>query len=47
MVATIQASKLSIGYLEDNFHLQRHTDKQFFPEWFANLPELSSEKKPL
>ncbi len=45
MVATIQASKVSMRYLKNNFHLQQHTDQQFFPEWFANLPELSSQEK--
>ncbi len=45
MVATIQANKVSFSYLEDNFHLQRHTDEQFFTEWLTDLPELSSEEK--
>ena len=45
MVQTIQASKITIGYLIDKFDLQRVNDDKFFTEWLADLPELSELEK--
>jgi hypothetical protein len=45
MVQTIQASKITIGYLIDKFYLQWVNDDKFFTEWLADLPELSDLEK--
>lgn len=47
MVQTIQASKITIGYLIDKFDLQRVNDDKFFTEWLADLPELSDLEKKI
>jgi hypothetical protein len=42
MVQTIAISEnTTLGYLRENFNLQRNEDRQFFPEWFEHLPVLS------
>lgn len=45
MIQTIQASKITGGYLIDKFDLQPVTDEQFFTEWLTDLPELSDSEK--
>jgi hypothetical protein len=42
MVQAIPISeKITLKYLRENFNLQRNEERQFFPEWFENLPEIS------
>jgi hypothetical protein len=42
MVQTIAISEnTTLGYLRENFNLQRNEERQFFPEWFEHLPALS------
>jgi len=45
MVATLQAQNLSMGQLQDRFHLERVKDAAFFPEWQVDLPELRDDEK--
>jgi hypothetical protein len=42
MVQTLQASKVDIRILIDNFGLQFVSDEQFFREWQDDLPELTT-----
>jgi hypothetical protein len=42
MVQTIPISeKTTLKYLRENFNLQRNDDRQFFPEWYENLQNIS------
>jgi hypothetical protein len=46
MVQTIAISeKITLKYLRENFNLQRSEEKQFFPEWYENLPQISETDK--
>ncbi|MFE1745935.1 restriction endonuclease subunit R [Coleofasciculus sp. H7-2] len=45
MVQIIQANKVTLGYLEDKFHLQLAANDHFFTEWVINLPALSDLEK--
>jgi hypothetical protein len=45
MVQTLPAKKLTMGQLEDRFHLERVKDAAFFPEWQTDLLELSDLEK--
>lgn len=41
MIQTTSIEKLTLGDVEDQFSLRPSTDKQFFGEWQADLPELT------
>jgi hypothetical protein len=42
MVQTIAISeKITLKYLRENFNLERNEERQFFSEWFENLPGIS------
>lgn len=46
MVQTIPISEqTTLKYLRDRFNLQRTEDRQFFSEWFIELPALSERDK--
>ncbi|MBR8834898.1 MAG: type I restriction endonuclease subunit R [Stigonema ocellatum SAG 48.90 = DSM 106950] len=46
MVQTIAISeKTTLKYLRKNFNLQRNDERQFFPDWYDNLPEISDADK--
>lgn len=46
MVQTIAISeKTTLKYLRNNFNLQRNDERQFFPEWYENLPAISDADK--
>jgi hypothetical protein len=46
MVQTIAISEnTTLKYLREQFNLQRTTDRQFFPEWFENLPDITEQEK--
>lgn len=46
MVKTIAISeKITLRYLRDNFNIERNEEREFFPEWYENLPELSENDK--
>ncbi|BAZ08610.1 hypothetical protein NIES4071_04150 [Calothrix sp. NIES-4071] len=39
MVKTIAISeKTTLKYLRENFNIQRNEKREFFPEWYENLP---------
>lgn len=44
MVAIIPASEVSLSFLRTKFNLIPVTDKQFFSEWHADLPEISNSE---
>lgn len=41
MVQSIQAQKIDLRYLIDNFGIELVEEESFFPEWQENLPEIS------
>jgi hypothetical protein len=45
MVQTLQAKAVTLRDLIDHFGIQLVEDAQFFPEWQANLPEVSDLEK--
>ena len=45
MVQVISASELTLNEVETKFHLQQTEDEEFFPEWQANLPEISQQEQ--
>ncbi len=45
MVQVISANELTLNEVETKFNLQQTEDEQFFPEWQANLPEISDREK--
>jgi hypothetical protein len=45
MTTTLQAKNLTMGQLQDRFHLERVKDAAFFPEWQVDLPELRDDEK--
>lgn len=45
MTETLQARNVNIRDLIDQFGLQWVRDRQFFPEWQENLPELTEQEK--
>ncbi|MFM2430032.1 MAG: hypothetical protein RLZZ511_1245 [Cyanobacteriota bacterium] len=45
MVQTLQASKINMRTLIDQFQLQAVTEEQFFSEWQEDLPELSAAEE--
>lgn len=47
MVETIPAEKLKIIDVERKFALTQTNDRDFFTEWFENLPELTEAEKAL
>jgi len=47
MVETLAAEKLKIIDVERKFALTQTNDKDFFTEWFDNLPELNEGEKAL
>lgn len=47
MVQTIPITDVTLHDLREKFNLHRIDDRQFFPEWWADLPELSNLDKQL
>ncbi|QLE55141.1 restriction endonuclease subunit R [Nostoc sp. TCL26-01] len=47
MTQTIPAKEINLRYLIDHFGLELIQDEQFFPEWQADLPELTDLEKQL
>lgn len=45
MTTTVQASKITLYDLKENFGLERTDDPQLFREWQDNLPELTDLEK--
>lgn len=46
MVQTVAiAENITLKYLRDHFHLQRSEAREFFPEWQAQLPELTAAEQ--
>ncbi|KYC36849.1 type I restriction endonuclease subunit R [Scytonema hofmannii PCC 7110] len=46
MVQTIPISEqTTLKYLRQNFNLQRNDERQFFPEWYENLSQISDADK--
>ena len=47
MVQTIQAKEIDLRYLIENFELRLIEDRDFFPEWQVDLPEITDLEKQL
>ncbi len=45
MTQIIQAREISLGEIEENFHLNYVSESNFFSEWKNNLPELNETDK--
>lgn len=45
MVQSIATREINLRYLIDNFGIQRVRNRDFFPEWQENLPELTEIEK--
>ncbi len=45
MTVTLQAKTLTMGQLQDRFHIQRIKDAAFFTEWRVDLPELTDAEQ--
>lgn len=47
MISSVQAKEIDLRYLIEKFGLQLVEDENFFPEWQANLPEISASDRQL
>ncbi|MCP4104577.1 MAG: restriction endonuclease subunit R, partial [Desulfobacteraceae bacterium] len=45
MTDIVSAKDVTLYDLEKKFDLRLNEDRQFFPEWQADLPEINSEDK--
>ncbi len=45
MVETLAAKQISLEQLQEQFHLYKSKTPDFFPEWQANLPNLTEREK--
>ena len=47
MIQAIAARNIDLEFLQETYGLQRERDRDFFPEWYENLPPLSDLEQQL